>query len=59
MAAINRIAAFAEDMTAGRRHLHRHPELGLHHPGFDFNDRVAPVGASVFARLVERAQPPG
>ncbi|WP_101066142.1 M20 aminoacylase family protein [Roseovarius salinarum] len=30
---------------------------GLHHPGFDFNDRVAPVGASVLARLVERAQP--
>ena len=30
---------------------------GLHHPGFDFNDRVAPVGASFFARLVERAQP--
>jgi len=29
---------------------------GLHHPGFDFNDRVAPVGASFFARLVERAQ---
>lgn len=29
----------------------------LHHPGFDFNDSVAPVGASFFARLVERAQP--
>ena len=29
----------------------------LHHPGFDFNDAVAPVGASFFARLVERAQP--
>ncbi|MHA7849795.1 hypothetical protein [Roseovarius sp.] len=59
MAVINRSAAFAEDITAWRRDLHRHPELGLHHPGFDFNDRVAPVGASVFARLVERAQPPG
>ncbi|MFC7704928.1 M20 aminoacylase family protein [Plastorhodobacter daqingensis] len=32
---------------------------GLHHPGFDFNDEVAPVGASFFARLVERAQPAG
>jgi len=32
---------------------------GLHHPGFDFNDAVAPVGASFFARLVERAQPAG
>lgn len=30
---------------------------GLHHPGFDFNDAVAPVGASFFARLVERTQP--
>ncbi|MEQ9258271.1 MAG: M20 aminoacylase family protein [Roseovarius sp.] len=30
---------------------------GLHHPRFDFNDAVAPVGASFFARLVERAQP--
>ncbi len=32
---------------------------GLHHPAFDFNDAVAPVGASFFARLVERAQPAG
>ncbi|MDB6177554.1 M20 family metallopeptidase [Paracoccus sp. Z330] len=31
----------------------------LHHPGYDFNDDVAPVGASLFARLVERAQPSG
>lgn len=30
---------------------------GLHHPAYDFNDRVAPVGASFFARIVERAQP--
>ncbi|MBK0326761.1 amidohydrolase [Rhodobacteraceae bacterium F11138] len=30
---------------------------GLHHPGYNFNDEVAPVGASFFARLVERAQP--
>ena len=30
---------------------------GLHHPEFDFNDEIAPVGASFFARLVERAQP--
>ena len=26
-------------------------------PAFDFNDEAAPVGASFFARLVERAQP--
>lgn len=28
-----------------------------HHPQFDFNDEIAPLGASFFARLVERAQP--
>lgn len=30
---------------------------GLHHPGYDFNDAIAPVGASFLARLVETAQP--
>jgi hippurate hydrolase len=30
---------------------------GLHHPDYDFNDDVAPVGASFFARLVETTQP--
>ncbi|MFT7593445.1 MAG: amidohydrolase [Paracoccaceae bacterium] len=30
---------------------------GLHHPEYNFNDDVAPVGASFFARLVETAQP--
>jgi hippurate hydrolase len=33
------------------------PGAGLHHPAFDFNDEAAPVGASFFARLVERVQP--
>lgn len=33
------------------------PGAGLHHPKYDFNDEIAPVGASFFARLVERAQP--
>ncbi|PTV97003.1 hippurate hydrolase [Rhodobacter aestuarii] len=33
------------------------PGAGLHHPAFDFNDEAAPVGASFFARLVERALP--
>ncbi|MAY85861.1 MAG: amidohydrolase [Pseudooceanicola sp.] len=33
------------------------PSAGLHHPEYNFNDNVAPVGASLFARLVERAQP--
>jgi hippurate hydrolase len=32
--------------------------VGLHHPAYDFNDDIAPVGASIFARLVETAQPP-
>ena len=32
---------------------------GLHQSGYDFNDAIAPVGASFFARIVERAQPPG
>jgi hippurate hydrolase len=35
------------------------PGAGLHHPKFDFNDEAAPVGASFFARLVERALPLG
>ncbi|MBY4892214.1 amidohydrolase [Rhodobacteraceae bacterium N5(2021)] len=30
---------------------------GLHHPQFDFNDDIAPIGASLFARLVETANP--
>ena len=30
---------------------------GVHHPAYDFNDAISPVGASFFARLVERAQP--
>ncbi|WP_299692596.1 M20 aminoacylase family protein [uncultured Tateyamaria sp.] len=30
---------------------------GVHHPKYDFNDDVAPIGASFFARLVETAQP--
>ncbi|CUH80954.1 putative hydrolase YxeP [Tritonibacter multivorans] len=32
---------------------------GLHHPAYDFNDDIAPIGASFFARLVEKAQPLG
>ena len=30
---------------------------GLHHPEYNFNDDVAPFGASFFAKLVETAQP--
>lgn len=32
---------------------------GLHHAKYNFNDEIAPIGASFFARLVERAQPVG
>ncbi len=32
---------------------------GLHHPKYNFNDVVAPIGASFFARIVEKAQPLG
>lgn len=28
-----------------------------HHPKYNFNDEIGPIGASFFARLVERAQP--
>ncbi|MEP2031117.1 MAG: M20 aminoacylase family protein [Paracoccaceae bacterium] len=31
--------------------------VGVHHPKYNFNDEVSPIGASFFARLVERAQP--
>ncbi|HCQ64104.1 MAG TPA: amidohydrolase [Rhodobacteraceae bacterium] len=30
---------------------------GVHHPEYDFNDEISPVGASFFARLVETLQP--
>lgn len=30
---------------------------GLHHPKYNFNDEISPIGASFFARLVEAAQP--
>ena len=30
---------------------------GLHHPEYDFNDEIMPIGASYLARLVETAQP--
>lgn len=30
---------------------------GVHHPKYNFDDDIAPIGASFFARLVERAQP--
>ncbi|WP_185804704.1 M20 aminoacylase family protein [Pontivivens nitratireducens] len=32
---------------------------GLHHPEFDFNDEISPIGASWFVKMVETAQPAG
>lgn len=32
---------------------------GLHHPEYDFNDELSPIGASYFVKLVETAQPVG
>ncbi|MFQ5438795.1 MAG: M20/M25/M40 family metallo-hydrolase, partial [Paracoccaceae bacterium] len=29
----------------------------LHHPEYDFNDELSPIGASYFVKLVEMAQP--
>jgi hippurate hydrolase len=31
----------------------------LHHPKYDFNDELIPVGCSYWARLVETAMPAG
>jgi metal-dependent amidase/aminoacylase/carboxypeptidase family protein len=30
---------------------------GLHHPKYNFNDEIIPIGASYWARLVEKALP--
>ncbi len=30
---------------------------GVHHPEYDFNDEISPIGASYFVKLVEAAQP--
>lgn len=40
-------------------HLGQGGDVGVHEAGFDFNDEIAPLGASFFVRLVERAQPLG
>jgi amidohydrolase len=32
---------------------------GLHHPEYDFNDEIIPIGCSYWARLVETAMPAG
>jgi amidohydrolase len=35
------------------------PGAGLHHPKFEFNDALLPIGASLLARIAERAAPLG
>ena len=30
---------------------------GVHHPEYDFNDEIIPIGASYWCRLVEKAMP--
>ncbi|NKX46250.1 M20 aminoacylase family protein [Roseicyclus persicicus] len=35
------------------------PGAGLHHPAYDFNDEILPLGASLLARIAERALPVG
>jgi hippurate hydrolase len=50
-------AYFLEKRPGAYLFLGQGPGAGLHHPKYDFNDEVSPVGASFFARLVERAQP--
>ena len=35
------------------------PGAGLHHPRYEFNDEILPLGASLLARLAERAAPIG
>ena len=30
----------------------------IHNPGYDFNDQVAPIGATYWVKLVEKLLPP-
>jgi hippurate hydrolase len=32
-------------------------DYGLHHPSYDFNDAILPIGMSYWARLVETRLP--
>jgi hippurate hydrolase len=31
--------------------------FGVHHPAYDFNDEILPIGMSYWARLVETRMP--
>ena len=50
-------AYFLEERPGAFLFLGQGDSAPLHHPRYDFNDAVAPVGAGFFARLVETAQP--
>ncbi|PJB69774.1 MAG: amidohydrolase [Alphaproteobacteria bacterium CG_4_9_14_3_um_filter_47_13] len=36
---------------------HCHSSMGLHHPNYDFNDEILPIGSSYFAALAETYMP--
>ena len=48
---------FLQERPGAFLYIGQGPGPALHNTGFDFNDEIAPIGASYFARLVERAQP--
>jgi len=56
---LNRAGAEADhptylaDADAGRQELPSFLDL-VHNPNYDFNDAALPIGASLFARLVEK-----
>lgn len=50
-------AYFLEERPGAYLFLGQGEGAGLHHAKYNFNDSVAPIGASFFARLVERKLP--
>jgi amidohydrolase len=50
-------AFFLEKLPGAYLFIGNGDSAGLHHPAYDFDDRLTPYGASLLARLVERAQP--
>jgi len=50
-------AYFLEKCPGAYLFLGNGDSAGVHHSDFDFDDRSAPVGASFFARVAERAMP--
>ena len=61
MPIVNRIAEFAPDMKAWRRHLHMHPELGLecHGTAAFVVEQLRSFGVTeIHEGLAERRRPP-